>query len=84
MDNTEKKVELQIIAPEKVQSPVFANIAQINVTDREVVIDFAFVQPNTSQGILVAKVVLTPDHAKILATTLSVTIEKHYEQTKNK
>jgi len=67
----EKKVELKINIPEKVQSAVFSNVAQINASDREVVIDFAFVQPNTNQGIVVSRVALTPEHAKALQKVLT-------------
>ena len=74
------KSEIKIIAPEKIQSPVFSNIAQINVSDREAVIDFAFIQPNTNQGILVSRVVLSPSHAKDLAEILATTLENHEQK----
>jgi len=80
MENQMNKSEIKIIAPEKIQSPVFSNIAQINVSDREAVIDFAFIQPNTNQGILVSRVVLSPSHAKDLAEILATTLENHEQK----
>lgn len=74
-----KQIELKISVPEKVQSPVFSNVAQVNATDKEVVIDFAFVQPNTDQGIVVSKVVLTPGHAKALRDVL-IDLLKRYDK----
>jgi len=82
MTNEEKnKVELKIIIPEKVQSAIFSNVAQVHATDREVVIDFAFVQPNTNQGIVVSRMALTPEHALSLRDVLINTL-KRYENKK--
>ena len=72
-----KPIELKINIPEKVQSAVFSNIAQVNVNDREVIIDFAFVQPNTDQGIVVSRVALTPEHAKALRDVLIKTLKRY-------
>jgi len=81
MTNGDKKqIELKINIPEKVQSAVFSNVAQVNATDREVVIDFAFVQPNTNQGIVVSRVALTPEHAKALRDVL-INLLKRYEKS---
>lgn len=77
MDNLEKKIELKINIPEKVQSPKFSNIAQVHATDREVVFDFAFMQPNTNEGIMVSRVVLTPEHAKALRDVLTTTLKRY-------
>lgn len=78
MANEDKKqVELKINIPERVQSAVFSNVAQVNATDREVVIDFAFVQPNTNQGIVVSRVALTPEHAKSLRDVLAGLLKRY-------
>lgn len=85
MENKEeKKQELNIIIPEKVQAPAFANVAQVNATDREVIMDFAFIQPNTNQGIMVSRVALTPDHAKSLRDVLSGLLKKYEKGEKGK
>ncbi|HNW96304.1 MAG TPA: DUF3467 domain-containing protein [Candidatus Paceibacterota bacterium] len=72
-----KQIELKITIPEKVQSALFSNVAQINATDREVVIDFAFVQPNTNQGIVVSRIALTPEHAKSLQGVLANLLKRY-------
>lgn len=77
MNGDKKQVELKINIPEKVQSALFSNVAQVNATDREVVIDFAFVQPNTNQGIVVSRVALTPEHAKALQNVLAGLLKRH-------
>jgi len=82
MTNGEKKqVELKMHIPERLQSAIFSNIAQVNATDREVIIDFAFIQPNTNQGIMVSRIALTPEHALSLKSVLVKTL-KRYEEKK--
>jgi hypothetical protein len=85
MKQGEKKVKnLTINVPAHLQSPTFSNIAQVHATDREVILDFAFVQPGLSQGVIVAKIALTPEHAKSLNAVLSGVLQKHYEKKKEK
>ncbi len=79
-----EKKELKIIVPEKIQAPLYSNVAQINVTDREVSLNFAYFEPNTDQGVMVSKIILTHDHAKELIATLGGTLEKHYAGKKSK
>lgn len=85
METKEKKqVELKINIPEKVQAAIFSNIAQVNATDREVVIDFAFVQPKDNQGIVVSRVVLTPEHAKALSDVLNNLLKRYDKEAMQK
>ena len=58
--------------------PLFANSAQINVADEEVVLQFLFVRRNTSQATLVSEIVLTPQHAIKFGKALDDTIKKHF------
>lgn len=69
--------QLQIKVPDS-HSPTFANSAQINVTNEEVVLQFVFVRPNTTQGTMVSEIVLTPSHAIKLQKALDDTIKKHF------
>jgi len=76
-----KKIGLKIMIPEKVQAATFSNVTQVHATDREVIMDFTFVQPNTNQGIVVSRVALTPEHALSLRDVLINTL-KRYEDKK--
>lgn len=78
-----KKQAVVINVPEQMQTPVFSNVAQVNATDREVMLDFAFIQPNQKQGIVVAKIALTPEHAQKLSQVLLDVLKKHYEHSKS-
>ena len=80
-EKEKKRVELKINIPEKVQSAVFSNVAQVHATDREVIIDFTFIQPNTNEGIIVSRIALTPEHALSLRDVLVNTL-KRYENKK--
>lgn len=73
----EVKKEIKITASEKSQIPVFSNIARVDATDREVILEFSFVQPNTNAGILLNRIALTPEHAKSLRDILNQLLEKH-------
>lgn len=72
----QRKINIKV--PEKSQGPLFSNMARVNASSREVVIDFSFVQPNTDEGIVVARVALTPGHAKALRDALDNTLN-HYD-----
>lgn len=65
------KKYLKIIIPKNMEIGVFSNIAQISSTDEIIIIDFAFVLPNSRKGNLVSKVIITKEHAKDLKRILS-------------
>lgn len=58
--------------------PGFANAAQVTVLDDSVVIQFAFVRPNTSDGQLLAEIIMSPKHAIDFNRALDGTIKKHF------
>ena len=49
---------------------VYANVAFINFTPAEMVLDFAQVVPRTPRGTLTARVIMSPIHAKLLHAAL--------------
>jgi hypothetical protein len=49
---------------------VYANVAFINFTPAEMVLDFAQVLPRTPRGALTARVIMSPIHAKLLHAAL--------------
>ncbi len=58
---------------------VFSNFAVIHHTESEFIIDFAFVSPQPRRGVVRARVILTPGHAKRFAAALQQNIQ-HYEK----
>ena len=72
-------MELAVTIPAD-QLPVFSNMVQTSVNDREVLMQFLFVRPNTNQATMLAEIVLTPQHAIDLQKSLNEVIKKHFTQ----
>lgn len=58
--------------------PSFVNATQVTVSDDSVVIQFAFVRPNTTTGQLLSEIILSPKHAIDFNRALDATIKKHF------
>lgn len=71
----EKKLNINI-APDKATG-VFSNLALIAHTPSEFVLDFAQLMPGIEQANVVARVVMTPDHAKKLLLALQDNVKKY-------
>jgi hypothetical protein len=62
--NTELKLEIQL--DEDLAQGVYANLAVVNHTDAEFVLDFIFVQPQAPRAKVRSRVVTSPKHFKRL------------------
>lgn len=58
--------------------PTFVNATQVTVSDDSVIIQFAYVRPNTTSGQLVSEIVLSPKHAIEFSKALDSTIKQHF------
>lgn len=58
--------------------PAFSNATKVTVSDDSVVVQFAYVRPQTTAGQLITEVVLTPKHAINFSRSLDATIKKHF------
>lgn len=56
----------------------FVNATQVTVSDDSVMIQFAYVRPNTEGGQLVSEIVLSPKHAIEFSKALDATIKQHF------
>lgn len=65
-----KPTRITIDLPKELK-PVYANVAFINYTPAEMVLDFAQVLPRTPRGTLTARVIMSPIHAKLLHAALA-------------
>ena len=77
----EKKLKV-MVAPE-LKNGVYSNVAQVNGTPREIVFDFAFVQPNSDDAALVSRVIFSFEHALDFRKALDSVLKK-YETGKKK
>lgn len=58
----------------------YANVAVISHTAVEIVFDFAQVLPRTPRGTVVARVIMTPAHAKLLQMALTQNVANYERQ----
>ena len=72
-----KRVAIEI---PKELSAVYANVAFISHTPAEMVIDFAQVLPRMPKGTVMARVIMSPVHAKMLHRALGQNIDKYEQQ----
>lgn len=70
--------DIQIKAEDDVAKGRFANLAQVGSSLDSVVVDFAFVQGRS--GWLLARILLSPQHAKRFHTALGETLARHEER----
>ena len=73
--DTPKAIAINIPTDAK---PAFTNATQVTVSDDSVVIQFAYVRPNTTDGQLISEVVLSPKHAIEFSKALDSTIKQHF------
>lgn len=66
------------INPNTVVGTVYSQIASVTVTDIDVTIEFAYINPrNPEEGIIVSRVTMPKNIASDLANVISLTIKKH-------
>ena len=82
MDSHELAKQITINAPQGTH-PAFTNATQVTVSDDSVIIQFAFVRPNSTEGNLVSEVVLSPKHAIDFSRALDATIKQHFTRHLN-
>lgn len=58
--------------------PIFSNATQVTVSDDAVIIQFAYLRPNSGAGQLISEIVLSPKHAIEFSRALDATIKKHF------
>ena len=77
--NQEKKVNIQI--DEKVAEGSYCNLAIINHSVSEFVVDFVNLMPGSPEARVKSRIILTPEHAKRFQKALDENI-KRFEKTR--
>ena len=75
----EKEGQLSIELDDKIAKGVYSNLAIINHSSTEFVVDFVSVMPGMPKGKVRSRIILTPEHAKRLLFALDDNIQK-FEQ----
>ena len=72
--------QINIELGEKEVEGTYANLAMIHNSPTETILDFARVMPRAPKAKVVARIIMTPMHAKLLLQTLEQNIKKHEAQ----
>jgi hypothetical protein len=73
------QVQLHIQLDEDIAQGLYTNLAMVNHTETEFVLDFIYVQPQQPRAKVRARVISSPRHTKRLLLALKDNVEK-YEQ----
>ena len=80
MSKENKKEGLNIELPEEVAQGVYSNLAIINHSPSEFVVDFIQMMPGVPKAKVKSRVILTPQHAKRLMKAMIDNISKYEDQ----
>ena len=80
MSEHKKKEGLNIELTEEIAEGIYSNLAIINHSPSEFVVDFIQVMPGISKAKVKSRVVLTPQHAKRLMKALNDNVSKYEDQ----
>ncbi len=75
-----KKQQKILIDMPKELTAVYANVAFTSHTPGEIILDFAQVLPRTPRGKMMARVIMSPMHAKMLHLALAQNIANYERQ----
>ena len=79
MSEKQEPLKLEVQLDEEMAQGVYVNLAAVNHTDTEFILDFIFVQPHAPRAKVRSRVVTSPRHARRLLAALEENI-RSYEQ----
>ena len=79
-NKTPKQGQLNIEIDESVAQGVYSNLAIINHSPSEFVLDFISVMPGTQKSKVRSRIILTPQHAKRLNKAIAENISRYEEK----
>jgi uncharacterized protein (DUF1778 family) len=74
--NKNKKGQINIELDEKVAEGIYSNLAIINHSVSEFVLDFVSIMPGTPKSKVKSRIILTPQHAKRLVKALGDNVQR--------
>ena len=80
MDDNKKKDGLNIELSEEVAQGSYSNLAIINHSPSEFVLDFIQMMPGVPKAKVKSRIILTPQHAKRLMKALNDNVSKYEDQ----
>ncbi|MEZ5358755.1 MAG: DUF3467 domain-containing protein [Candidatus Zixiibacteriota bacterium] len=76
----QQQPRLNIELNEKEAEGIYSNLAFITHSPSEVIIDFARIMPGAQKGKVFSRIIMTPQHAKMLQKTLDDNLKKFENQ----
>lgn len=73
----QKEFKIEISLSDEVAQGVYSNLALINHSENEFIIDFIFVQPQQPKAKVLSRVITSPKHIKRFAIALNENIAKY-------
>ncbi len=80
MSQEQQPQQINIELGEKEAEGIYANLAMIMHSPTEIIIDFARVMPRLPKSKVLARIIMTPMHAKMLHRALSDNLKKFEAQ----
>ena len=74
--NKKKQGQINIELDEKVAEGIYSNLAIINHSVSEFVVDFVSIMPGTPKSKVKSRIILTPQHAKRLMKALNDNVKR--------
>lgn len=78
--NQKGEVQVEIQVDDETAQGSYANMAVVNHSDAEFVLDFVFMQPQAPKGKVRSRVVLAPRNVKRLLLTLQDNVARYEQQ----
>lgn len=80
MENTNQEGQINIELDEKTAEGIYSNLAIINHSNTEFVVDFISLMPGVPKAKVKSRIILTPQHAKRLLGALHENIKRFENQ----
>ncbi|MBI5265798.1 MAG: DUF3467 domain-containing protein [candidate division Zixibacteria bacterium] len=80
MEMNQPPQQINIELGEKEAEGIYVNLAMITHSPTEIVIDFSRVMPRTPKSRVLARIIMTPMHAKLLSNALEDNLKKFEAQ----
>jgi len=76
-DSNAKEIKLEIQLDEEIAQGIYANLAVVNHSDSEFILDFIFVQPQAPRAKVRSRVITSPSHAKRMLLALQENVARY-------
>lgn len=76
MDKNQKKNSINLELDEKISQGIYSNLALINHSVSEFVVDFVNIMPGVPKAKVKSRIILTPQHAKRFSKAMSENISR--------